>query len=110
MVFKPDNILLALAAVVLVALTHVPRAVAWSWPIEGPVLRPFVAGDDPYAGGQHRGIDIGAPTGADVRAPATGIVSFTYTPMTTPVGTWRNVVRCTFGSETLVTSPTFTVP
>ena len=43
-------------------------------------------------------------------ADATGIVSFTYTPMTTPVGTWRNVVRCTFGSETLVTSPTFTVP
>jgi len=40
------------------------------------VLRPFVAGDDPYAGGQHRGIDIGAPTGADVRAPATGVVSY----------------------------------
>ncbi len=27
-------------------------------------------------GGQHRGIDIGAPMGADVRAPVTGIVSF----------------------------------
>ena len=60
----------------LVALGHVPRAAAWSWPVEGPVLRPFVAGDDPYAGGQHRGIDIGAPTGADVRAPALGVVSY----------------------------------
>jgi murein DD-endopeptidase MepM/ murein hydrolase activator NlpD len=68
--------LIVLAAALLVALTHAPRAGAWSWPVEGPVLRPFVLGDDPYAGGQHRGIDIGAPTGADVLAPATGFVSF----------------------------------
>ena len=63
-------------AVLLVALIRAPGAAAWSWPVEGAVLRPFVAGDDPYAGGQHRGIDIGAPTGAEVRAPAAGVVSF----------------------------------
>ena len=34
-------------------------AQAWTWPIDGPVLRPFVFGSDPYAAGQHRGIDVG---------------------------------------------------
>ena len=27
--------------------------------MDGPVLRPFLFGDDPYAAGLHRGIDIG---------------------------------------------------
>ena len=68
--------MIVVAAVLLVALAQASRAAAWGWPVEGPVLRPFVAEDDPYAGGQHRGIDIGAPSGAEVRAPATGVVSF----------------------------------
>lgn len=41
---------------------------------------------------------------------ATGLVSFEYPSLTSPTGTWRNVVRCTSGSETLVVSPTFIVP
>ena len=49
---------------------------AWTWPVDGPVLRPFAFGEDPYAGGQHRGIDVGAPTGATVVAPASGEVTF----------------------------------
>jgi hypothetical protein len=65
---------------VLVALqVGVQPALAWAWPVDGPVLRPFVLGDDPYAGGQHRGIDIGAPSGSPVRAPAAGRVSFAGT-------------------------------
>ena len=68
--------MLLATVVLLVALTHVAQASAWTWPVDGPVLRPFVADDDPYAGGQHRGIDVGAPTGTDVRAPATGLVAF----------------------------------
>ena len=60
----------------LAFLVLAPNASAWAWPVDGPVLRPFVDGSDPYAGGQHRGIDIGAPTGADVRSAAGGIVSF----------------------------------
>jgi len=65
---------------VLVALqVGVQPALAWTWPADGPVLRPFVLGDDPYSGGQHRGIDIGAPSGAPVRAPAAGSVSFVGT-------------------------------
>jgi len=61
----------------LAALTIPCSAGAWTWPVEGPVLRPFAFGTDPYAGGQHRGVDIGAPLGALVAAPAAGTVSFT---------------------------------
>ena len=71
---------LALLLPVLVALqVGVQPAPAWTWPVDGPVLRPFVLGDDPYAGGQHRGVDIGAPAGTPVRAPAAGTVSFAGT-------------------------------
>ena len=72
MVFKTGNMVCVLLAFLVLA----PSASAWAWPVDGPVLRPFVDGSDPYAGGQHRGIDIGAPTGTDVRSAASGIVSF----------------------------------
>ena len=49
---------------------------AWTWPAEGPVLRPFSVSSDPYAAGQHRGVDIGAELGRQVVAPAGGMVSF----------------------------------
>jgi len=61
---------------VAAALAFAPGAGAWSWPVDGPVLRGFLADDDPYLGGQHRGVDIGASSGADVRAPARGVVAF----------------------------------
>ena len=67
------------AATVLVTLAVAPAAHAWSWPVDGPVLRPFSLADDPYADGQHRGIDIGAAEGEAVRAPAAGTVSFVGT-------------------------------
>jgi len=71
---------LTLQLPVLVALqVGVQPALAWAWPVDGPVLRPFVLGDDPYAGGQHRGVDIGAPAGTPVRAPVAGTVSFVGT-------------------------------
>jgi hypothetical protein len=71
---------LALLLPVLVALqVGVQPALAWAWPVDGPVLRPFVFGHDPYAGGQHRGVDIGAPAGTPVRAPAAGTISFAGT-------------------------------
>jgi septal ring factor EnvC (AmiA/AmiB activator) len=69
------NVLLA-AVAAAVALAAAPNASAWMWPADGPVLRPFVLGDDPYAGGQHRGIDIGVEADAIVRAPAGGEVTF----------------------------------
>ena len=52
---------------------------AWTWPVAGPVLQPFQLGSDPYAAGQHRGIDVGAPPGTTVVAPAGGVVSFAGT-------------------------------
>ena len=70
---------LALAAV-LAALVFTPTAAAWTWPADGPVLQPFLFDSaHPYAGGQHRGIDIGGDPGADVRAPVTGVVTFAGT-------------------------------
>jgi len=71
--------LVILLPVLLAFQVGVQPALAWTWPVDGPVLRPFKLGDDPYAGGQHRGIDIGAPLGASVRAPAGGAISFAGT-------------------------------
>ncbi len=51
---------LSLAVVAIAALTVVPAAAAWTWPADGPVLRPFSVAENEYAAGQHRGIDIGA--------------------------------------------------
>ncbi|MDP8911448.1 MAG: peptidoglycan DD-metalloendopeptidase family protein, partial [Actinomycetota bacterium] len=69
----------ALLVAVVAALVQVPAAPAWSWPVDGPVLRPFVFGNDPYAADQHRGIDVGSPTGTAVAAPRGGTVSYAGT-------------------------------
>jgi hypothetical protein len=71
--------LVILLPVLLAFQVGVQPALAWTWPADGPVLRPFKLGGDPYAGGQHRGIDIGAPLGTSVRAPAGGTISFAGT-------------------------------
>jgi hypothetical protein len=61
------------------ALVAPASAHGWTWPVQGPVLRTFSFGSDPYAAGLHRGIDVGAPVGGPVVAPASGIVSFAGT-------------------------------
>ena len=62
---------------VLLLLLFVPAAGAWTWPVQGPVLQTFSFDQaHPYAGGQHRGIAIGAAQGGAVLAPASGVVSF----------------------------------
>ena len=65
------------AAAVVAALVCTPVAGAWTWPAGGPVLQPFVFDPlHPYAGGQHRGIDVGGNVGAPVLAPVDGTISF----------------------------------
>ena len=68
--------LLAAIVAAIASLLVVPAAAGWSWPVDGPLLRPYSLGADVYAAGQHRGVDVGAPVGEPVRAPAAGVVSF----------------------------------
>ena len=48
----------------------------WRWPVGGELLTAYRNGDDPYAAGQHRGIDVAAPLGTPVVAAAAGAVRF----------------------------------
>lgn len=48
----------------------------WRWPVDGPIITPYRNGDDRFAGGQHRGIDIAAAVGTPVVAASGGTVSF----------------------------------
>src|SRR5919206_932222 len=73
------SVRLVAVAVVAAGLCTPSAASAWTWPVDGPVLRAFSFGSDPYAAGQHRGIDIGSPSGSPVVAPAGGTVSFAGT-------------------------------
>ena len=47
----------------------------YRWPVTGPVIRPYEQPTTPFSAG-HRGIDIAAPFGTRVRAPAEGTVTF----------------------------------
>lgn len=49
---------------------------AWPWPLLGEVITPFANVPNRYAAGQHRGLDIAAPTGASVLAIVDGRVSY----------------------------------
>jgi hypothetical protein len=71
---------LTFAATVLAFLLLVPPAWAeWAWPVRGEVITPYRNGGDPYASGQHRGIDIAAATGTTVVAATSGEVRFAGT-------------------------------
>lgn len=48
---------------------------SWPWPVVGPVINAFDPPDSPFGTG-HRGVDIAAPEGTVVVAPAPGVVTF----------------------------------
>ena len=74
------RLLLAFATAALAFLLLVPPAWAeWVWPVRGEVITPYRNGTDPYASGQHRGIDIAAATGTTVVAATSGEVRFAGT-------------------------------
>src|SRR3982750_4375059 len=69
-----------LVPVVVLFFIAAPAALAWTWPVRGPVVQAFDFDQaHPYAAGQHRGIAIDAPPGTRVRAPVAGTISFAGT-------------------------------
>ena len=53
-----------------------PAAQAWTWPVDGPVLRPFSLGPDPYAAASIAASTSARRSGRRCVAPAAGTVSF----------------------------------
>ncbi len=65
------------AFLLLMAVGASPAEAAWRWPLRGEVRRPFaVTADQPYAAGQHRGVDLAARPGSAVRSVCAGRVRF----------------------------------
>ena len=52
-----------------------PAYHTYSWPLIGRIINGYRAPGTPYGKG-HRGIDIAAPVGTDVKASAPGVVAF----------------------------------
>jgi len=78
---SPRARLLLASLALLLPLALVPALPAqasgdWRWPVEGELITAYRNGADPYAGGQHRGIDIAAEPGTAVLAAAAGTVRF----------------------------------
>jgi peptidase M23-like protein len=71
------GLLACVVAVLALTLSSGARAApGWAWPVHGEVITPYRNGDDPYARGQHRGIDVAAPVGTAVAAATAGTVRF----------------------------------
>jgi len=63
-------------SLLLAPAANAAAAERWQRPVGGSVLRAFSLAADHFAPGQHRGVDLGAPLGAAVRAACGGRVTF----------------------------------
>lgn len=71
------SVVTAIVAAFALSLTPAAQAAGdWPWPVEGEVLTSYRNGDDPYAAGQHRGIDIAGTVGTAVRSATAGTVRY----------------------------------
>ncbi len=75
----PRPILVFTAVLVTLLIVAPPAHASWTWPLRGEVITNYRNGDDPYAAGQHRGIDIAGEVGEPVVAAAGGEVRFAGT-------------------------------
>jgi hypothetical protein len=74
---RPITLICALVATLqFLSSNALASGSGWAWPVSGPVLTPYRNGGNPYAAGQHRGIDIGARVGTPVVAAVGGTVTF----------------------------------
>jgi hypothetical protein len=67
---------LALLLIVLALPADAVASGGWNWPVRGELITQYRNGDDPYSGGQHRGIDVAAPVGAPVVAATSGTIQY----------------------------------
>jgi murein DD-endopeptidase MepM/ murein hydrolase activator NlpD len=68
---------IVLSLLVLLVVAAPAHAGSWRRPVDGALLEAFHVGRNPYAAGQHRGVDLAAPLGSAVRSACSGQVSFT---------------------------------
>src|SRR4051794_20478466 len=73
---RPITFLAALVAALQLMSSSALASGEWTWPVRGEVITPYRNGTDPYAAGQHRGIDIASPVGTPVVAATRGSVTF----------------------------------
>lgn len=70
------RLVLGLAFLLWTGWAPAASAQRWVRPVPGKVARPFKLGADPFAGGQHRGVDLVAHAGTRVRSACSGVVTF----------------------------------
>src|SRR3954469_16159855 len=73
---RPIAFTAALLSALLMSTSHAAAAGGWTWPVRGQVVSQFRNGDDPYAAGQHRGVDLAAPVGTPVVAATAGTIVY----------------------------------
>ena len=73
---RPLRAALLSLLLLLVPASSAAARIGWSWPVRGAVITAYRNGSNPYASGQHRGIDIAAPVGTPALSATAGSVTF----------------------------------